>query len=528
MSRTIYGDEARSLLQKGVDHLANAVKVTLGPRGRNVVLFNENGLPYLTKDGVSVASQVYHDDKDISIGTDLIREVAIKTAKEVGDGTTTSIILAQEILERSLTSIKEHKFDPNMFKKGMNDALEEIIAIIDTLAIKNVSKDELVQIATISANNDKEIGEIVTSAVETAGKYGILNIEKSDSSNTYVMTEPGFHFNSSYIGGVFMTNAAKMEATYENSLLVLADKDLTDTAEVKKLLEYSISRYPMTKPQPIVIIANDFSPAVTNLLVNNYIGGKVQVLPIKTPGFGDGRTRFLEDLAAFCGGTIWREGKSLDVNTIPIIDKIESNIEGTCIYNEITAEDKIKELNDYINSLELSRNELKEGPYKDKLSERIAMLTSGITTIYVGENSELAAKELIDRVEDSVCATRAALEDGIVPGGGSVFMKLWRDTDYYDMTDEENSGFYAVISSLNAPFKQLCVNSGVNYVELLDSIDEIVDSFSYNFKTLEWADLMKDGVMDPTKSLKVAITNAVSIVSMIISTECIVTRDVEN
>ena len=501
MSRTIYGQAAREILKEGVDHLANAVKVTLGPKGRNVVLFNEDGKPYLTKDGVSVARSITSEDKALSIGIEMLKEVAVNTANEVGDATTTSTILAQAIVKNGLNAI-ERGNSPIEIKAGMDEALQEILEIIDSESEKVESDDKLMQVATISANNDEFIGEIVSKAVSDAGKYGTINIERSPSYDTYIHNNAGFHFNGGYISGYFVTDSAKQLAEYENALIALMDKKVEHTSELTTILQYSIS-----ENAPIVIIANDFSADVTNFLVNNHLQRRIKVLPIKTPGFGEGRTRFLEDLSVLCGALV------VTGNIVPcalgVIDKIDSSINGTYIYTSRHTENKEK----YVQNLIDARNTCNDEFLKEKYTERIAMLTTGITTIYVGAYSDLEAKELMDRVEDAVCATKAALEDGIVAGGGSIFGRI------YSNIERHSVGFNAVINALIEPFNQLCKNADVSLAI------SFVEDKGYDFKSMEYCNLKKKGIIEPAKAIKTAIKNAVSVASMIISTECIVINE---
>lgn len=503
MSRTIYGQAAREILQEGVNHLANAVKVTLGPKGRNVVLFNEEGKPYLTKDGVSVAKSIQSNDKALSIGIEMLKEVAVNTANEVGDATTTSTILAQEIVKRGLKAI-ENGHSPINIKAGMDEALSDIIDIITSESEKVESDERLKQIATISANNDEAIGDIVSQAVIAAGKYGTINIERSPSYDTYIHNNAGFHFNSGYTSGYFVTDSASQMAVYEDAIILLVDKNIDKPSDLADVLEYSIK-----EGSPIVIIANDFSADVINFLVNNYLHRTIKVLPIKTPGFGEGRTRFLEDLGVLCDAIVAKD--TIIVHNLGRINKIDSSINGTYIYN---TPDNSDYRDEYVNNLIKARDNVTDSFLAEKYSERIAMLTTGITTIYVGAHSDLEAKELIDRVEDSVCATKAALEDGIVAGGGSIFARIYNNIEVSD-----SPGYNTVIQSLIEPFNQLCKNAGVSIA------CNFIDDVGYDFKEMEVCNLKEKGIIDPSKALKTAIKNAVSVASMIISTECIVIND---
>ena len=499
----VYGNDARKALKKGVDYIANAVKVTLGPKGRNVVLFNKEDRPYLTKDGVSVARKVSSSDRLESIGIEMLKEVAVNTADEVGDATTTSMVLAQAIVNNGLADI-DSGYSPILIKQGMDEALKDILDYITENSESIDDNDKLRQVATISANNNSFIGDIVSKAVISAGKYGSIKIERSKSYDTHIETDKGFYFQGGYISGYLVTDSAKQEAIYDNPYILLADKTINKPADIKESLEYAIQH-----DSPIVIIANDFSSDVTNYLINNYLHRTVEVLAIKTPGFGEERSRFLQDLSYFCNCKV---NKEKDSPCLGKIDKIVSNVTGTYIYN--TPPDS-EEFTSYIRSLELAIKDTPDKFYADKLCNRLSMLTSGITTIYVGAYSDLEALELIDRVEDAVCATKAALEEGIVPGGGSIFAKIYNNT-----RDKEVSiGYSTVVDALITPFLQLCNNANITLVPIFEG------TVGFDFKDMVWCDLLEKGIIDPAKALKTAIKNAVSVASMIISTECIVLED---
>lgn len=509
MSKTIYGIEAREALKRGVDHLANAVKVTLGPRGRNVVLFNEEGKPYLTKDGVSVAKSITAEDKLTSIGVEMVKEVAANTADEVGDATTTSTILAQAIVDRGLKAI-EKGHNPVFVKKGMDFALNEILDIIDSESEKIDSDERLKQVATISANNNAQIGEIVAKAVSNAGKYGRINIERSPSYETYIDTQKGFRINATYISHYFINNSVQ-EAEHKDALICLIDRTINKIDDIVPILEFAVK-----EDKPIVIISNDYGTDVLNALINNHYQQIVNILAIKTPGFGEGRTNLLKDIGVLTGAEIWRDGELFSPMLLGHIDRVVADTQGTTIFNNTPDSQSFR---NHLNDLKVLEDSLTQDFLKEKVRERIAMFTSGITTIYVGAHSDLEAKELVDRVEDAVCATKAAVEDGIVAGGGSLFQRIC--VNYFvDVENvDEAAGVYAVMQSLEAPFLQLCKNSNIK----VDA--DCVNNTGFDFNKLEWCDLKERGIIDPSKALKTAIKNAVSVASMIISTECIVIDD---
>lgn len=506
MNKTIYGKEARDLLQQGVDYLANAVKVTLGPRGKNVVLFNDEGKPYLTKDGVSVAKKVISDNPLEMIGIEMVREVAINTANEVGDATTTSTILAQAILHKGLDAINKGN-NPNLIKQGMNSAVERIIDAIDLESEQITSEDKLLQVATISANNDESIGKIAVDAINRAGKYGIIKLEDSPTYDTYIDTKEGFRIKRGYASSYFITDRQTNEAKYKDCYLCLADRDIDSESDIIPILRCAIN-----DKKPIVIIANDFSNRVMDIMINNHFHNKVQVLAIKTPGFGEGRSTLLEDISKLTRTPIWKNKTPFETININSIDEVVSNIEHTTIISS----NKSRDLEDYIKALEAIASQETDKTLYNRIQERLAMLTTGITTVYVGATTELEMKEKKDRVEDAICATKVALEEGIVAGGGSLFMRMQNSLDCNITNKEVSAGFYAVVDSLNAPFVQLSLNSDFIPVGL------VTENTGFDFKELEWCNLKERGIIDPSKALKTAIKNAVSIASMIISTECIV------
>lgn len=503
MSRTIYGQAAREILQEGVNHLANAVKVTLGPKGRNVVLFNEEGKPYLTKDGVSVAKSIQSNDKALSIGIEMLKEVAVNTADEVGDATTTSTILAQAIVKNGLAAI-ERGHSPIEIKAGMDEALQEILEIIDSESEKVESNDKLKQVATISANNDEFIGKIVSKAVSDAGKYGRINIERSPSYETYIDIQKGFRINATYMSHYFINNSVQ-EAEHKDALICLIDRTINKIDDIVPILEFAVK-----EDKPIVIISNDYGTDVLNALINNHYQQVVNILAIKTPGFGEGRTNLLKDIGVLTGAEIWRDGELFSPILLGHIDRVVADTQGTTIFNNTPDSQSFRS---HLNDLKILEDSLTQDFLKEKVRERIAMFTSGITTIYVGAYSDLEAKELMDRVEDAVCATKAALEDGIVAGGGSIFGRI------YSNIERRSVGFNAVINALIEPFNQLCKNADVS-LEV-----SFFEDKGYDFKNMECCNLKKRGIIDPSKALKTAIKNAVSVASMIISTECIVIDD---
>lgn len=512
----LYNEDARSALKDGVDKLASAVKVTLGPKGKNVILFNE-GKAFLTKDGVSVAKKVSSDNSFERAGIQILREAALKTAEEAGDGTTTSTILAQRLFKLGLKELQDGHSSAKL-KAGMLSCTEIVVNRLkeQTELISIDQMDRLRYIAATSANNDSTIGELVANAFTFAGKEGLVTFEMSTSGDTYINTLEGMQLDNGIYSKEFITNQKRFETVYEDARVLLFNGTINSFNEVVNIIKKVTNI-------PFVIFASDFGEnAIRGFLRNNY-QGNTRILPIKLTGFSGNRLETLEDLAAITGGTIFDSNtiKSEIVCTLSrmgIIKKIISSVTKTTIIRaeeaSVAYEERKKDL---IGQIEYAKS---ISPESEELAKkRLAKFLGKVATIYVGGNTEVEAKERYDRVEDAVCATRAALEEGISAGGGSVFINIQRELRNEYEGPNSNAGFEIVVDSLSAPFEQLCINSGNRPEEILKGIN---DAIGFNFENNTFAELKAIGVIDPTKVLRVALENAVSAASMLLTTECIV------
>lgn len=505
------GFKARKQLLRGANILADAVKVTLGPSGRNVLLIGNDGKPYLTKDGVSVAKKVKTPDELYNLGIELLRESSVNTAEEVGDATTTTIVLAQKILNNLEDKIN-NDLNVTHLKQGMTGALETVIKFVNDYA-KPCTTDDIVNIAKISANNDDEISVIVKDAIVKSGAYGLINITDSQTSETYISTDSGFKIKSGYSSYYFINKNQTNEVVYKDCLLVLANRDIDKQDEILAILNQAVYQ-----KMPIVIIANNFSNKVTDFAINNYIHKKVEVLLVKAPGFGESKNQLFQDISMLTNTEIWKDKQSIGDIKIGRIKGVVSDIEKTIIYSDSPK----NEIHNYIKSLQDIKANLTNPYLVEMMDTRLAMLTTGITNINVGAKSELELKEKKDRIEDAVCAAKAALAEGIVIGGGMIFVKIKKQLNKMNINSESyNIGYNAIVDALDAPFMQLCLNSNVDSEKILDQI-AFDSNEGFDFEKLEVCDLMERGIVDPVKALKTSLTNAVSITSMILTTEAIV------
>lgn len=513
----LYNNDARRALEQGVNTLASAVKVTLGPKGKNVILFND-GKAFLTKDGVSVAKKVSSDNAFRKAGIQILREAALKTAEEAGDGTTTSTILAQKMFLLGLTELSRGH-PSSILKAGMLSCVEEVVKLLkeQTELIDVTHKDRLKYIATTSANNDSVIGDLVADAFTFAGKDGLVTFELSPSGNTYIDTLDGIQLDNGIYSKEFITNSKKFETAYDDARVLLFNSSINSFNEVVGILK-QVAGAPIVVP--IVIFANDFGEnAIRGFLRNNY-QGTTKILPIKLTGFSGNRLETLKDLAAITGGTILNSTSAVcTLDKLGKVKKIISSVTKTTI---IRAEDVNESYEERKKDLEGQIDYAKSiSPESEELAKKkLARFLGKVATIYVGGSTEVEAKERYDRVEDAVCATRAALEEGISSGGGSTFINIQRTLrENFGYKPGVSEGFEVVLDSLSAPFEQLCANSGIKPEEILEGIGKTV---GFNFENGEFAELKTIGVIDPTKVLRVALENAASVASMLLTTECIV------
>lgn len=511
-----YNKEARAALLQGVNMLADAVKVTLGPNGKNVILHNDEGEPYVTKDGVSVAKKVTSDDVFVEAGIKLVREAASKTAEEAGDGTTTSCILAQFLINEGFRILDEHpEYSVNAFKNGMQIAYQVILNEIPKLKLK---KRDIENIATISTNGDKILGTLVSEAFSIVGKDGLVLFEESPNQETYVDSIEGTQIKNGYISSAFITDAQKQICSYDNALVLLINNTLTSLESIRPILAQVI------KKAPLLIIADDFSPAVLkDIIINNRKAG-ARILPIKTYGFGNGKYECLKDIQAVTGAYIYSELNEIDdnVQALGMCSKVVATMTDTTIVKSDMLDTTL--LNKRIEDLKGRIKEEKDKNNIRVLREHLARLVGKKAVIYVGDVTEVAAKEKYDRVEDAVCAVKAALEEGVVEGGGITFLRINQKHSGTYNDGAFNAGYSLVFSALAVPFETLCANSGIGPISIIEKLKE---DEGYDFKTNSICTMKKLGIIDPYKVERCALENAISVASMILTTECIVSPKIE-
>jgi chaperonin GroEL len=521
MAKEIQFDvDARDKLKKGVDALANAVKVTLGPKGRNVVIGKKFGAPHVTKDGVSVAKEVELKDPIEDMGAQMVKEVASKTADIAGDGTTTATVLAQAIINSGMKNVAAGA-NPMDIKRGIDKA---VAAIVENL--KKISKevgsdnDKIKQIATISANNDEAIGTLIAEAMKVVGNDGVITVEEAKGTETEVKTVEGMQFDRGYLSPYFVTNTEKMITEMENPMILIYDKKISNMKELLPILE------PVAQSgKPLLVIAEDVDGEALATLVVNRIRGSLKIAAVKAPGFGDRRKAMLEDIAILTGGTVISEerGMSLETATLEMLgtaEKVEIDKDNTTIVNGAGRKDDIKARVGQIKAqIESSTSDYD----KEKMQERLAKLAGGVAVLYVGAPTEVEMKEKKDRVDDALAATRAAVEEGIVPGGGIALIRSLSSLDKMKgENDDEVTGVAIVKRAVEEPLRQIISNAGGEGAVIVQKVKEGKDDYGYNARTEEFENLYKAGVIDPTKVTRIAIENAASIASMLLTTECVI------
>ena len=515
--------EARDLLKKGVDELANAVKVTLGPKGRNVVIEKKFGAPHITKDGVSVAKEIELSDPYANIGAQMVKEVASKTGDDAGDGTTTATILAQSIINVGLKNVTAGA-NPMDLKRGIDKAVAEVV--------KNLEKqkeavgenyDKIRQVARISANGDDNIGALIAEAMEKVTKEGVITVEEAKGTETEVKVVEGMQFDRGYISPYFVTDTEKMNAEFEKPYILLYDKKVSTMKELLPLLE------PVAQAgRALVIIAEDVESEALATLVVNRLRGSLKIAAVKAPGFGDRRKEMLEDIAILTGGLVISEEKGLKLETATIdmlgcADKITIDKENTTIVNGCGSKEAIAERVNQIKKLiEHSTSDYD----KEKLQERLAKLAGGVAVLYVGAASEIEMKEKKDRIDDALSATRAAIEEGIVPGGGVAYIRAIESLEKMKGENEdETTGIEIIKRAIEEPLRQIAANAGVEGAVVVNKVKEGKKDFGYNARTGVYENLMKTGVIDPKKVARVALENAASIAGMFLTTECVLVEE---
>ena len=515
-----YNTEARNLIKAGVDQLANAVKVTLGPKGRNVIIEKKFGAPQITKDGVTVAKEVELEDKFENTGAQLVKSVASKTGDDAGDGTTTATILTQAIVTEGLKNVTAGA-NPMDLKRGIDKAVAKVIDYIKTNAEQvGDNYDKIEQVATVSANNDPEIGKLIADAMRKVSKDGVITIEESKTRDTSIGVVQGMQFDRGYLSGYFVTDTDKMECVMENPYILIYDKKISNLKEFLPILQPAAE-----SGRPLLVIAEDVdSEALTTLVVNRLRGG-LKICAVKAPGFGDRRKAMLEDIAVLTGGVVISEEKGLKLEqaTLDMLGsakKVTITKDDTTIVGGAGAKENIQER---VNQIKNEIANTKSSYDKEKLQERLGKLSGGVAVLYVGANSEVEMKEKKDRCDDALCATRAASEEGVVVGGGTTYIRAQEELkDLEGDTADEQTGINIVRRAIEEPLRQIVFNAGGEGAVVVNKVREGKGDFGYNAREDKYEDLRQAGVIDPAKVERVALENAASVAGMFLTTECLI------
>ena len=515
-----FNSDAREKLKSGVDALANAVKVTLGPKGRNVVIQKSFGAPVVTKDGVSVAKEIELEDPVANMGAQMVKEVASKTADAAGDGTTTATVLAQAMIQAGLKSVTAGA-NPMDLKRGIDKATKAVIAHLKGQS-ETVGDDfsKIEQVASISANNDNEIGKLIADAMKRVSKDGVITVEEAKGTDTYVEEVLGMQFDRGYLSPYFVTNTESMVAEYDNPYILIHDKKVSSMQDILPILEQT-----MQSGRPLLIIAEDVESQALGVLVVNRLRANLKVVAVKAPGFGDRRKAMLEDIAILTGGTVISEeqGYKLENVTIDMLgtaEKITIDKDNTTVVNGAGAQESIDgRINQIKSQIETTTSDYD----REKLQERLAKLAGGVAVLYVGAATEVEMKEKKDRVDDALHATRAAVEEGIVVGGGVALVKTIQSLDQVEGANEDETiGINIVRKALESPLRTIANNAGVEGSVVLQNVNQDKKGHGYNARTDKYEDLKKAGVIDPTKVTRIALENAASIAGMVLTTEVVV------
>ncbi len=514
-----FNSEARSKLKKGVDKLANAVKVTLGPKGRNVVLEKKFGAPTVTKDGVSVAKEIELEDAVENMGAQMVREVASKTSDVAGDGTTTATVLAQAIYREGLKNVTAGA-NPMDLKRGIDLAVEKVIDYLKSISRDVEGRNEIAQVGSISANNDKSIGNLIADAMEKVGKDGVITVEEAKGTETSLDVVEGMQFDRGYLSPYFVTDTESMEAVLEDAYILIHDKKISAMKDLLPILEKSAQQ-----GRALLIIAEDLEGEALATLVVNKIRGTLKVAAVKAPGFGDRRKAMLEDIAVLTGGTVISEerGFKLENATVSYLGqakKINIDKDNTTIVEGSGKPDDIKKR---INEIKAQIDKTTSDYDKEKLQERLAKLSGGVAVLKIGASTEIEMKEKKARVEDALHATRAAVEEGIVAGGGVAFVRAINQLDKAKGENlDQGTGIKIIQKALEEPLRQIVNNAGIEGSVVLQKVKEGKDDFGFNAATETYENLIKSGVIDPTKVARTALENAASVASLLITTEAVV------
>ena len=522
----LFNIEARDQLKKGVDALANAVKVTLGPKGRNVIIEKKFGAPHITKDGVTVAKEIELTDAYQNTGAQLVKEVASKTGDDAGDGTTTATVLAQAIIAEGLKNVTAGA-SPMDIKRGIDKAVAKVVDSIKHQAEKvGDNYDKIEQVATVSANNDPVIGKLIADAMRKVSKDGVITIEEAKGTDTTIGVVEGMQFDRGYLSAYFVTNTEKMECEMEKPYILIYDKKISNLKDFLPILEPAVQ-----SGRPLLVIAEDVDSEALTTLVVNRMRSQFKICAVKAPGFGDRRKEMLEDIAVLTGGVVISEEKGLKLEqaTIEMLgtaDKVTVSKDNTTIVNGAGAKENIKERCDQIKAQIAAT---KSDYDREKLQERLAKLSGGVAVLYVGAASEVEMKEKKDRVDDALRATRAAIEEGIVAGGGVAYIRAIESLDgLKGENDDETTGIAIIKRAIEEPLRQIVANAGKEGAVVVQKVSEGKGDFGYNARTDVYENMHAAGVVDPAKVTRVALENAASIAGMFLTTECVIVEKKED
>ena len=520
MSKDIfYNTEARASLKNGVDKLANAVRVTLGPKGRNVVVEKQFGSPNVTKDGVSVAKEIELEDRLENVGAQMVKEVASKTSDVAGDGTTTATVLAQSIISEGLKNVTAGA-NPMEIKKGIDLAKDRVVKFISENSKDIPDSNQIAQVATISANDDEEIGTKIAEAMDKVGKDGVITVEESKTAETYLEFVEGLQFDRGYLSPYFVSNSDTMEAELEDPYILVHDKKINNMKDILPLLEKVVQA-----GKSILIIAEDIEGEALATLVVNKLRGTFNVVAVKAPGFGDRRNAMLEDIATLTGGTVISEERGFKLESTTLDDlgtckKVVSDKDNTTIVGGGGTSETISSR---VNEIKVQIEKSKSDYDREKLQERLAKLSGGVAVLNVGAATEVEMKEKKDRVDDALHATRAAVEEGIVVGGGVILLRASKDLDNVETSTNLQVGVDIMKRALEGPIRQICLNAGVEPSIIVQKVLESEDDFGYDARNDEYVDMFKAGIIDPAKVSRVAVENASSISGLLLTTEVAIT-----
>ena len=521
----LFNMDARDQLKKGVDELANAVKVTLGPKGRNVIIEKKFGAPQVTKDGVTVAKEVELADPFLNTGAQLVKSVASKTGDDAGDGTTTATVLAQSIINVGLKNVTAGA-NPMDLKRGMDKAVATVVESIKAQAEKvGDNYDKIEQVATVSANNDPVIGKLIADAMRKVSKDGVITIEEAKGTDTTIGVVEGMQFDRGYLSSYFVTDTEKMECVMERPYILIYDKKISNLKDFLPILEPAVQ-----SGRPLLVIAEDVDSEALTTLVVNRLRSNLKICAVKAPGFGDRRKEMLEDIAVLTGGIVISEEKGLKLEqaTLEMLgtaEKVTITKDNTTIVNGAGSKENIQER---VNQIKAQIKTTTSDYDKEKLQERLAKLSGGVAVLYVGAASEVEMKEKKDRVDDALCATRAAIEEGIVPGGGVAYIRAAEKlNELKGENDDETTGIEIIKRAIEEPLRQIVANAGKEGAVVVQKVCEGKGDFGYNARLDRYENLHAAGVVDPAKVARVALENAASIAGMFLTTECVIVEKKE-